>query len=157
MMLIKKSNMLSIVLTSLFALSIILPGCAENNIKETVSTAKGEGLDNPQAGRPLGRTREPRLSAAEVRERAEATRLRLEQVSGDIQRTFNIPDSGQSRCYTNEDEIVCPEEGEAFFGQDSQYSTNPMSFTDNGDGTITDNITGLMWEQGINSGKLPLD
>jgi Protein of unknown function (DUF1566) len=71
--------------------------------------------------------------------------------------TFNIPDSGQSRCYSNEDEIVCPKEGEAFFGQDSQYSEHPMSFTDNGDGTITDNVTGLMWQQDITSGHLPLD
>ena len=118
-----------------------------DNDGNEISTAEGEGLDNPQAGRPPGRTREPQLSVAEARQRADATRLRLEQISGDIQRTFNIPDSGQSRCYSNEDEIVCPEKGEAFFGQDAQYSTNPMSYTDNGDGTITDNVTGLMWEQ----------
>jgi len=37
------------------------------------------------------------------------------------------------------------------FGEDSDYTTtpsaNPQSFTDNGDGTITDNVTGLMWQK----------
>ena len=26
--------------------------------------------------------------------------------------------------------------------------SNPMSFKDHGDGTVTDNVTGLMWQQG---------
>lgn len=33
-------------------------------------------------------------------------------------------------------------------------SGTPRSFTDNGDGTITDNVTGLMWEKKDNSGGL---
>ena len=37
--------------------------------------------------------------------------------------------------------------GEAFHGQDACYTGNQPSYTDNGDGTVTDNITGLMWEQ----------
>ena len=32
-----------------------------------------------------------------------------------------------------------------FYGQDATYPDNGTSYTDNGDGTITDNITGLMW------------
>lgn len=71
--------------------------------------------------------------------------------------SFNITDSSQDRCYDAEGEIVCPSEGEAFFGQDAQYSTNPLSYMDNGDGTISDNVTGLMWEQGVNSGHIPQD
>ena len=36
----------------------------------------------------------------------------------------------------------------ATFGEDSDYtSTNQQSFTDNGNGTITDNVTGLMWQK----------
>ena len=31
--------------------------------------------------------------------------------------------------------------------QDSNYNINPQSFTDNGNGTITDNVTGLMWQK----------
>ncbi len=31
------------------------------------------------------------------------------------------------------------------FGEDSDYVRNPQSYKDNGDGTVTDNVTGLMW------------
>jgi hypothetical protein len=41
----------------------------------------------------------------------------------------------------------CPEEGEDFYGQDAIYIINPPDLTDNGDGTVFDNITGLTWEQ----------
>jgi hypothetical protein len=37
--------------------------------------------------------------------------------------------------------------GQDFFGQDANYLGNEPSYTDNGDGTITDNVTGLMWQQ----------
>ena len=61
----------------------------------------------------------------------------------------HLPDTGQTKCYDNTSEfgITCPSVGGAFYGQDAQYTINPMSFTDNGDGTVTDNVTGLMWQQ----------
>jgi hypothetical protein len=43
--------------------------------------------------------------------------------------------------------ISCPDPGEPFYGQDAQHTANAPSYTDNSDGTITDNITGLMWQQ----------
>jgi hypothetical protein len=43
--------------------------------------------------------------------------------------------------------MSCPEEGEDFYGQDAIYIINPPDLTDNGDGTVFDNITGLTWEQ----------
>ncbi len=60
---------------------------------------------------------------------------------------FLIPDTGISDCYDNNGLINCPSSGEAFNGQDAQYLINPMNFTDNIDGTVTDNVTGLMWQQ----------
>ncbi len=35
----------------------------------------------------------------------------------------------------------------ATFGEDADYSINPQSFTDNNNGTVTDNVTGLMWQK----------
>lgn len=32
-------------------------------------------------------------------------------------------------------------------GQDGDYTINAMSFTDNGNGTILDNVTGLVWQK----------
>ncbi len=46
-----------------------------------------------------------------------------------------IPDTNQTSSFTNT------------FGEDSDYIINPQSFTRNGDGTVTDNVTGLMWQQ----------
>jgi hypothetical protein len=37
--------------------------------------------------------------------------------------------------------------GEPFFGQDAQYQGNSPSYRDNGDGTITDLVTRLMWQK----------
>ncbi|RPD96209.1 DUF1566 domain-containing protein [Aureibaculum marinum] len=61
--------------------------------------------------------------------------------------TFNIVDTGVENFYNNSTIMSSPTEGEAFYGQDATYKGNAPSYTDNGDGTITDNITGLMWEQ----------
>lgn len=46
-----------------------------------------------------------------------------------------IPDTGQNLSYTTT------------FGEDNDYTINSPSYIDNGDGTITDNITGLMWQK----------
>jgi len=58
-----------------------------------------------------------------------------------------LPDTGQTNCSNNSIKVTCPNQGDAFFGQDAQYSGNKMSFTDNKDGTVTDDNTGLMWQQ----------
>jgi hypothetical protein len=59
---------------------------------------------------------------------------------------YPIVDTGQAMCYNNSGEIACPAAGAAFYGQDAQQTGNAPSYTDNGDGTITDNVTGLMWQ-----------
>ena len=39
-------------------------------------------------------------------------------------------------------------EGDDLYGQDANYTMGvSMSYTDNGDGTVTDEVTGLMWQQ----------
>ena len=62
---------------------------------------------------------------------------------------YKIVDSNQQKYYGNAAEIAAPEKGEAFYGQDAQFTKNAPSYTDNGDGTITDNVTGLMWQKGF--------
>ena len=62
--------------------------------------------------------------------------------------TYPVVDTGQSTCYdASGAAAACPAEGEASFGQDAQFSGSTPGYTDNGDGTITDNITGLIWQQ----------
>jgi hypothetical protein len=58
---------------------------------------------------------------------------------------FQLPDTGQTKCYQTVSpyaEIPC-----AGTGQDGEYSINPMSYTDNLNGTVTDNNTGLTWQR----------
>jgi hypothetical protein len=45
-----------------------------------------------------------------------------------------LPDTGQQTSLTDT------------FGEDSDYTINPPSYTLNGDGTTTDNVTGLLWQ-----------
>jgi len=59
-----------------------------------------------------------------------------------------LPDTGIELCYDDTQETECPVPGEPFYGQDAQYVSYPMSYTVNYDGTVTDNVTRLMWQQG---------
>lgn len=61
--------------------------------------------------------------------------------------TYPIVDTDVSDFYSDEAIISAPLGGQPFYGQDATYSGNTPSYTDNGDGTITDLVTGLMWEQ----------
>jgi hypothetical protein len=58
---------------------------------------------------------------------------------------FNLPDTGQTKCY----QAVAPYAEISCLGtdQDGEYNNNLPSYTDNGDGTVTDNNTGLMWQK----------
>lgn len=60
---------------------------------------------------------------------------------------YKIIDTGQEDCYDTLIVIDCPVQGEAYYGQDSQFDGIQFSFQDNGDGTITDLSTGLIWQQ----------
>ncbi len=61
---------------------------------------------------------------------------------------YAIVDTGQLQCYDDSgSEITSPAIGESFYGQDAQYTGRTPNYTDNGDGTVTDNVTGLIWQQ----------
>jgi len=64
------------------------------------------------------------------------------QESGNESRTMlNLPDTGQTGDYTS------------VFGEDSDYTIYPPAFTDNGDGTMLDNVTGLLWQK-VDGGEM---
>jgi len=65
--------------------------------------------------------------------------------------TYPIVDTDVSDHYNNNAIISAPSSGQVFYGQDATYNGNQPSYTDNGDGTVTDNVTGLMWEQDMGS------
>ncbi len=61
--------------------------------------------------------------------------------------TYPIVDTGQVHCYDNRNTIEFPKTGNPLYGQDAHYTANPPSYKDNGDGTVSDLVTGLMWTQ----------
>lgn len=66
---------------------------------------------------------------------------------------YNLPDTGQTKCYDNDKVIPCPQPGQAFYGQDGNYQGPQPAYTNNGDGTVTDLNTRLMWQRGDNQNQ----
>ena len=60
---------------------------------------------------------------------------------------YPIVDTDVKTYYSNSEIISLPAEGSPFYGQDATYKGNQPSYTDNRNGTVTDNITGLMWQK----------
>ncbi|MEW6033695.1 MAG: DUF1566 domain-containing protein, partial [Chloroflexota bacterium] len=61
--------------------------------------------------------------------------------------SYTIVDTGQTKFYDNSKEIPAPKQTESFYGQDAHYQGNQPAYTDNGDGTVTDLNTGLVWQK----------
>jgi len=61
--------------------------------------------------------------------------------------SYQIVDSGQIVCYDNNQLVACAVQGASFAGQDGNYQGVAPAYQDNGDGTVTDLNTGLMWQQ----------
>jgi hypothetical protein len=53
-----------------------------------------------------------------------------------VQTMLKLPDTGEITGYT------------ATFGEDNDFMINVPNLMDNGDGTVTDSVTGLMWQKG---------
>ncbi len=62
---------------------------------------------------------------------------------------YQVVDTGQTPYYSNDSVIQDPNKIDSFFGQDASFIINSPSYTNNNNGTITDNVTQLMWQQGL--------
>ena len=61
-----------------------------------------------------------------------------------------VPDTGQTKCYDVAGNVItCRSPGQALYGQDANYTINPMSYTKL-NGMVKDNVTGLIWETKTN-------
>jgi len=63
---------------------------------------------------------------------------------------YPIVGTNQQKYFDDFGEISQPDITSPFYGQDAFYPGNEPRYMDNGDGTITDLVTGLMWEQATN-------
>lgn len=64
-------------------------------------------------------------------------------------RAYPVVHTGVEVFYDTEQIISAPAFSEALYWQDAGRVHNLPSYTDNGDGTITDHITGLMWQKSM--------
>ncbi|MAF11756.1 hypothetical protein CMK11_15020 [Candidatus Poribacteria bacterium] len=67
--------------------------------------------------------------------------------AGAVDRSYAIVGTGQTTFYDAQGEIAATSEGDDFYGQDAQTVGAEPSYTDNSDGSVTDNVTGLMWQR----------
>jgi hypothetical protein len=70
------------------------------------------------------------------------------ETSSETSINFTLTDTKQEFSFDNDGNIIYfPAEGEALYGQDGQYVGLEPSYQDNGDGTVSDLVTGLLWEK----------
>jgi len=84
----------------------------------------------------------------------ETTEISFDNIRLDRAYLSRTPDTGQTKCYDNSQEIICPGPNDPFYGQDAHYAINPPSYevkTINGHEIVIDHVTGLTW-QGHNDG-----
>ncbi|WP_198680039.1 Lcl C-terminal domain-containing protein [Aureibaculum luteum] len=72
----------------------------------------------------------------------ETTEENLPNISG-----FPIVGTNQTKFFNNTTETTTQSVGDDFYGQNANYPGETPNYEDNGDGTVTDMVTGLMWEQ----------
>jgi len=70
---------------------------------------------------------------------------------------YKLTVTGISTCYNDTAQIPCPASGQDFYGQDGNYRMGTaLSYAANGD-TVTDQVTGLIWQAGNQAGILNWD
>ncbi len=110
-------------------------GAVRFSPKYSASSAEGEGGDNSTNSVRLVRT--PNSDSDKD-----------EYISYYQEADSRIVTTNQSDSYDEDGNVVTPSVSDEYYGQDAVYSySSEFYFTDNGDGTITDNRTGLIWEQ----------
>lgn len=68
--------------------------------------------------------------------------------------TSRVPDTQQGSCFNTGAKTDCPSEGHHLYGQDAHYHGTGPSYTNNNNATITDNVTGLVWQKAHNAKRL---
>ncbi|WP_232504439.1 Lcl C-terminal domain-containing protein [Sulfuricella denitrificans] len=66
-----------------------------------------------------------------------------------------VVDTAQVYCFDDNGAVItCPQRGEKFFGQDAQFIGTQPAYRDNGDGTVSDLNTGLVWQKAHNAKRV---
>lgn len=71
--------------------------------------------------------------------------------------SWTVVDTGQDAFFNDRSPIARPAPGAAFHGQDAHYAGPTPAYRDNGDGTVTDLVTGLEWSRAVDPKKVSLE
>lgn len=136
-----RSLCLLLSLCSIFGMS----GCMKTSMQQNGNNFPPQQGDNMQnGGQNVGQTG----STYTVEEAQKIAQGLIDDVGYTAKKGgYQIVDTNETTFYSNDAIIDSPSEGEAFYGQDATFQGNQPSYTDNSDGTVTDNVTGLMWEK----------
>ncbi|MBI5348038.1 MAG: DUF1566 domain-containing protein [Chloroflexi bacterium] len=92
---------------------------------------------------------QPKLVAATqptITQQSQSTVVASATANATTQLSYPIVDTAQGKCYNANAEAACPSSG-SLMGQDGQYAGAAPRYKDNGDGAISDLVTGLMWQK----------
>ena len=67
---------------------------------------------------------------------------------------YPVEDTGLQNCYNYIGIVNCSEEGGVLYGQDANYLGHTFQFIDNNNGTVSDTVSGLTWQQVQSSERL---
>lgn len=73
----------------------------------------------------------------------------VSQIVNETDISYPIVDTNQDTSYSSTGILSNTVEGMPYYGQDADYKGNQANYSNNGDGTITDNVTTLMWSQNM--------
>ena len=144
-----------LILFSVLALSMAACSSSENLVQDTLIEDEAVA-GQTESTETVASEQTDSADAADTEDADQAPAEGDEPASSEY--AYTLVETGQGFCYNSDGEkIDCPAEGEAFYGQDAQFTGAAFDFTDNGDGTVTDNVTGLTWEQTPDSGNYSWD
>lgn len=128
----------------------VLAACASDHLTTARADTDAEWVDVHGAGsqRSDPKTGNPEDFADGYGPQGDSIRInnmvRAVRSFSDTGLPYTIVDTDQTTRFDNSGAIT---EKVGFAGQDADYQTVPPSYVDNGDGTITDRNTGLMWQK----------
>jgi hypothetical protein len=139
------------IISGVFVLLVSTTGCFKEAAipveSPTALTTSGPATTKITISAPAVATQTPAATTIPV-EPLPSTTITPEPEQAPVSNlNYIIVDTGQVKCYDNAREITPPQSGQPFYGQDAQYQGNQPAYRDNGDGTVTDLNTGLMWQR----------
>ena len=148
-----KTSLLSLVLAVMLLLSACGPAQPVQTAAQANQSPAAAGVTQPPAEKPAQPATAQAPNASQTGSQAAATApgqpspAPASPAPTTAGLSYPVVDTGQSQCYDNAAGTACPNDGAAFSGQDAQYAGSQPRYQDNGDGTVTDLVTGLMWQQ----------